>query len=58
MVKSIFASKHISIDIKEECLARLAEFDTSDMLGRTEKYCQGANPDPIKKREAFVALFE
>ena len=39
-------------------MTKLAEFDTSDMLGRTQKYCEGANPDPVKKREAFIALFE
>ena len=58
LVKSIFTSKHIDIEVKEACLTKLAEFDTSDMLGRTTKYCEGANPDPIKKREAFIALFE
>ena len=39
LVKSIFTSKHCTIDVKQACLTKLAEFDTSDMLGRTEKYC-------------------
>lgn len=28
------------------------------MLGRTEKYCEAANPDLKSKREAFMTIFE
>lgn len=28
------------------------------MLGRTEKFCEAASPDPQSKREAFMTIFE
>jgi len=36
----------------------LAELDQSDMLGRTEKYCSAAHPDPESKHEAFQTIFK
>ena len=35
----------------------LAGLDSSDMLGRTEKFCEAANPDPESKRKAFNEIF-
>lgn len=46
MVRKIFSSAHIPKEQKKECFATLSQLDTSDMLGRTEKYCQSADPDP------------
>ena len=36
----------------------LAEHDSSDMLGRTQKFCESANPDPQGKRAAFSEIFD
>ena len=58
MVRKLFGSLHISIEHKKECFAKLATLDQTDMIGRTEKFCEAANPDPKSKREAFMAIFD
>ena len=58
MVRKIFASSSLPREQKKACFAKLAELDDSDMLGRTEKYCEGAEPDPTSKRESFLTIFE
>jgi len=35
MVRKIFSSSSIPSEQKKECFTKLAEFDQSDMLGRT-----------------------
>lgn len=58
MVRKFFASSHIETEAKKESFKTLAKLDSSDMLGRTEKYCESANPDPTSKNEAFLTIFE
>ena len=57
MIRKIFGSPHISPEKKAECWSVLANLDSSDMLGRTEKFCEAANPDPESKRKAFNEIF-
>ena len=58
LIRKIYGSEHIPIQQKKECFAQLAKLDTSDMLGRTEKFCQAADPNPDSKREALLTIFE
>ena len=58
MIRKLFASPHISQEKKKECFAKLAQIDSTDMLGRTQKFCESASPDPAGKREAFTVIFE
>lgn len=58
MVRRIFSSQATLSEQKKECFAKLAELDQSDMLGRTEKYCEAASPSIESKRESFVTIFE
>ena len=44
MVRKIVASSKITQEQKKESFAELAKLDSSDMLGRTEKYCEAASP--------------
>ena len=57
MIKKIFGSPHIRKEKKSECWTMLANLDSSDMLGRTEKFCESAQPDPESKRKAFNEIF-
>ena len=57
MIRKIFGSPHISPEKKSECWSVLANLDSSDMLGRTEKFCEAANPNPESKRKAFNEIF-
>ena len=57
MIRKIFGSPHISPKKKAECWSVLANLDSSDMLGRTEKFCEAANPNPASKRKAFNEIF-
>ena len=57
MIKKIFGSPHISKEKKSKCWTMLANLDSSDMLGRTEKFCESAQPDPESKRKAFNEIF-
>ena len=36
----------------------LEKLDTSDMLGRTRKFCEAVVPDHSSKQEAFYTIFE
>ena len=56
MVKKLFASTYILSAQKKECYAILAGLDKSDMLGRTLKYCEAANPELDSKSECFNTL--
>ena len=58
LVRKIFASKHIQHEAKKEAMAMLAKVDSSDMLGRTQKYCEAALPDLESKTQAQNILFE
>ena len=58
MVRKFFGSSHIETEAKKEAFKKLKECDQSDMLGRTEKYCEAADPDPKSKHEAFMTIFE
>ena len=53
MVRNIFKSSVIPHQNKKECFAMLAKLDTSDMLGRTQKFCEAVVPNPSSKRETF-----
>jgi len=44
LVRKIFSTSAISKESKKQCFKSLAKLDQSDMLGRTEKYCEAANP--------------
>ena len=58
MVRKLFSSVHIPRAQKKECFADLAQRDESDMLGRTQKYCEAADPDLESKGECFMTIFE
>lgn len=58
MVRKIFASSKITKEQKKECFETLAGLDQSDMLGRTQKFCEAASPEPAAKREAFQMIFD
>ena len=58
LIRKIYGSEHIPIQQKKELFVQLAKIDTSDMLGRTEKFCQAADPNPDSKREAFMEIYE
>merc|ERR1719464_1838549 len=51
MIEKIFTSKTISPEKKKEAFNKLAEIDKSDMLGRTQKYCEACIPDLEAKKE-------
>lgn len=54
MVRKLFSSVHIPRAQKKECFATLAKLDESDMLGRTQKYCEAADPDLESKGQCFM----
>ena len=58
MLRKIYTLTSIPMEQKKECFKSLAALDSSDMLGRTEKYCFAADPTPENKREAFMTIFE
>ena len=58
MVRKLFATTCITSEQKKECFAQLAKIDQSDMIGRTEVYCQAASPDKQSKYESFLTIFE
>lgn len=58
MIRKLFASPHIAKDKKKTCFGILAKIDSTDMLGRTQKFCEAASPEPADKREAFMEIFE
>jgi len=58
MVRKFFASSHIEPEAKQSTFRMLAELDESDMLGRTQKYCEAANPEANYKQKALLTIFE
>ena len=58
MVRNIYKSTVIPLQNKKECFAMLAKLDTSDMLGRTQKYCEAVVPKASSKQEAFNTIFD
>ena len=58
MVKNIFASKTIDKDSKKAAFEKLKSLDSSDLLGRTQKYCESAVPDIEEKGRIFKMLLE
>lgn len=58
MVRKLYSSLHLPRDEKKKCFEALASLDESDMLGRTQKYCEAADPDIDSKGESFLTIFE
>ena len=58
LVEKIYASKHIPLENKKEAFAKLAKIDSSDLIVRTERYCQAAVPTLEAKRETMYILLE
>lgn len=53
MVKRIYSSKNISHEIKLQAMAKLEAQDTSDLLGRTKRYCEAALPTTENKKAVW-----
>ena len=58
MIRKIFGSIHLPKDKKKACFAKLAQLDKTDMIGRTQKFCEAASPEPEAKEEAFREIFD
>lgn len=58
MVKSIFGTTSIPHENKKESFAKLESIDNSDLVGRTQKYCQSTIPTVEAKREAYTMLLD
>ena len=58
MVKKIFTSKTINQENKKDAFSKLASIDSSDMLERTQKYCEACVPDYEQKRVVWLNMIE
>ena len=58
MLRKIYTLTSIPMRQKKVCFATLKALDSSDMIGRTEKYCSAADPDAASKRDTFMTIFE
>ena len=57
MVKKIYSSKKISLQEKKESLELLAKIDQSDLLSKTQAFCESAIPDISEKKKAWATIF-
>lgn len=58
MVKRIYSSKDIPLEVKLLAMAKLEVADKSDLLGRTKKYCEAALPTADNKKAVWKLLFD
>jgi hypothetical protein len=58
MVKHIYGSASITQEKKDGAFAKLKEIDSSDLLTRTERYCESVIPTLEAKREAYNTLLD
>ena len=58
MLKRIYSSKEIPLELKLQAMAKLEGFDKSDLLGRTKKYCEAALPTADNKKAVWQLLFD
>lgn len=58
MVKRIYSSRDIPMEIKLQSMTKLEDCDKSDLLGRTKKFCEAALPTAENKRAQWTRLFD